>query len=102
MTATKTIWVCKDGSRVPVRKMTDGHLCNTVRFLRRRCEGYRLREIASIDHYLRGDPPDGAFDAAMGAAADLADMSDDEFLAATIPTYEAMLAEVERRGLVVK
>lgn len=98
---TKTIWVTREGERIPVRKMTDSHLINAIRYLRRTAEVQQMEATLAIGQYLDDDPPDGAWMAATAAERDLESMDTDEFAAANVPTFEAMLAEAEKRGIKV-
>jgi hypothetical protein len=75
--------------------MTDSHLLNAIRYLRRTHEGRVWVHVQQISAYLRTDPPDGASDCAEREADHLieADIGD------LVPQYDEMLAEAERRGL---
>lgn len=96
---TKTIWVTRDGQRIPVKDMTDSHLINTIRLLRGNALPFKIGELKPLSHYIANDPPDGAYDAAMMEIDQLVEMDDDEYLSARIPTFDAMLAEAKRRKL---
>ena len=92
---TKDTWVTRTGERIPVREMTDSHLVNTIRMLRRQSDKYTYLEEM-------GGPPNGEmarddWDWAVGQCAFL---SRDEFFA-RIPTYPALLNEAARRKLKV-
>lgn len=50
---TKTVWVTSDGIQVPIRKMTNSHLLNTIRFLRRRGVGEREKGTEFFDTMLK-------------------------------------------------
>lgn len=67
---TKTIWVTREGERIPVRDMTDSHLHNTITMLRRQ-----------------------------SPAAVFVPDSPDAYIIASCPTFVAMLAEAQQRGL---
>lgn len=96
---TATNWVTRDGQRIPVRKMSDSHLLNTIAYLRRVAEARRVSELFSVGGYLASHPPDGAYDAASQAEVELEDMDTDDYLEATCPTFPAMVAEAEKRKL---
>ena len=96
---TATIWVTREGERVAVRGMDNQHLVNTIRMLRRNAPKMMAAEELSLYAYLDSDPPDGAYDCASGALSELDEMDADEFLEATVPTFVALLAEAEKRGL---
>jgi hypothetical protein len=92
---TATTWVTRDGQRIPVSDMSDAHLVNTIRYLR------RTASLALMDHLNKcidsgtrsiwEDVPEEAFDEA-----------EDISLKASVPTFRAMLAEAEKRGLKVE
>lgn len=95
---TKTIWVTKDGQHIPVKQMTDSHLVNTIRMLRRYAEPRKAAHEMALDAYMV-DAPDGAADAANGELVQLENMDIDEYIEGEIITFPAMLAEAKRRGL---
>lgn len=96
---TKTIWVAKDGQRVRVKDMGDTHLVNTIRLLRRhatRLIDENLSAAYSIEGYLQGEMAQ----VAIAQDIDILEESDpEELLADSVPCYETMLDEAERRGL---
>jgi hypothetical protein len=79
--------------------MNDGHLVNTIKLLRRYAEISMMREAVSLGAYFESNPPDGAYDAALQAEDELCDMDADDYLSDAVPTFDAMLAEAEKRGL---
>lgn len=96
---TKTIWVTREGERIPVRKMTDSHLVNTIRYLRRagateKAEGERAGY--SVLGMLQGEM---AIDSVERDLSYLESQTVDEYLSETRPTFEALLTEAERRGI---
>ena len=95
----KATWVTKDGQVIPVRDMTDDHLRNTVRYLRRGAERRILGEVGSMSAY--ADAHDGTVAAdTMGDVVDeLAEMPVDEYLAVTLPVFDALLMEAASRGI---
>lgn len=97
---TATVWVPRDGQRIPVRDMGDQHLINTIRMLRRKAPFMMMNELRQMDRYIR-DAPDGAAMGCESEADALINLSDDEYLSRTLPTFPALLAEAEKRGLEV-
>lgn len=85
---TKKTWVTRNGVPIPVRKMTDSHLFNTIRFLRRSAFMRIMAEVIRMPE----DVPDEVVD-------ELAAMSDDEYLTRRIPTFRAMMKEAVKRKL---
>jgi hypothetical protein len=96
---TKTVWVTRSGQQIKVRDMTNSHLINTVRYLRRAVHIQLMQEVISLGAYLETNLPDGAYSAALNAENDLLDMDGDDYLEMEIPTWPALLAEAKRRGL---
>lgn len=97
-------WVTRDGRRIPIAQMSDGHLVNTIRMLRRNRLLYELREVAIFSHGFRTLGGDGALDALDRESSDwinrTVEMTDDEYLSVTFPlTYPSLLAEARKRGL---
>lgn len=50
---TKTVWMTKGGEEICIAKMGDGHLLNTIRFLRRRGVGEREKGTEFFDTMLK-------------------------------------------------
>lgn len=96
---TTTVWVTRDGQQVAVRDMSDQHLVNTIRMLRRKAPRMMVATELSLYAYLDSDPPDGAADCAESALREMEETDADEFLEGTVPTFRALLAEAEKRGL---
>jgi len=98
---TKTVWVTKSGQRIKVRDMTDSHLVNTIRYLRRHAEisiTQYLHAAYSMEGYLSGEMAQVfiAQDIDMLEEADA-----DEMLSDAVPCWETMLDEVEKRKLTI-
>lgn len=96
---TATIWVTREGERVKVKDMEDSHLISTIRCLRRHAPRMMAAVKMSLYSYLGSEPPDGAYDCADSAVSELAEMDADEYLEGTVPTFSALMAEAEKRGL---
>jgi hypothetical protein len=92
---TKTVWVTRDGERIPVRDMTDSHLLNTIRWLERTHDARVLAMLQPYSAYLSGDPPDGAAMCAEQEACALIEASVEDI----VPTYATMIDEARKRGL---
>lgn len=85
------IWITKDGRRIPIVDMGDGHIVNTIRMLRRTCRDTSRDEVyLTVPGSLRGEH---AIDAAWGEF-------DHHFSKpAPPPQLETLCAEAKRRGL---
>lgn len=96
-------WTTRDGTVWPVRNMTDAHLLNTIRYLRRTHQARCRTTAMSADAY-SCTAPDGAADCAEAEAKGLYDLADDSCDAAVSlgePRFATMLREAKRRGLTV-
>jgi hypothetical protein len=84
-------WTCKDGSKVRIKDMDDRHLRNTIAFLERRHEAFKLM-----------GPPEFAGDIAMWDA----EMGYEELLNSDVedvfPIYADMVQEMEDRRSVLE
>lgn len=96
---TKTIWVTKDGKRVKVRDMTDSHLVNTIRYLRRTTSEWKQEYELALYGGLAMLSGEMATYCATQSIEQFEAMSVDEYLEESCPTYPAMLREAEKRGL---
>ena len=101
---TPTIWVTKDGTRIPVKDMTDSHLVNTIRLLQRRASLMKLRsdwrDICDMGPEPNGDMAALDFDqAASHLMESQLEETTEQFLMRTVLPYPAMVAETEKRGL---
>lgn len=99
---TLKVWVTKSGERIAVKDMSDSHLVNTIRMLRRWGTVAKLAAWFQIRVYLDGDPPDGAFDCASMEERRLDEMPVDEFIARSVITFAAMLKEAQKRRIGVQ
>jgi len=90
------LWKTKSGRKVRICDMSDDHLLNTIRMLKRNAEAYYEYSIAdgfSLLGSLRGEM---AIDHLEGQLGNLLEEGPDEFLP---DIYWNMLDECERRGL---
>lgn len=101
---TKEIWITKAGDAIKVVEMTDDHLRNTIRMLRRNREYLAIVEIIQISQYIEM-APDGAADAAMRELDIMEDEmdefenDDDSWLLNHVAPYALMLKEAKRRKM---
>lgn len=95
---TETMWVTADTRLIHVVDMTDSHLTNTLRFLRRNAAALKLATLIPMGRY-QETAPDGACDAIDAEIDHIIEMADDAFLMWKIPPYKAMVREAVRRKL---
>jgi hypothetical protein len=98
-TPTKTIWVTREGQRIRVRKMDDRHIVNTLCLLTR--WGHRMKDellygAFRVSGMLQGEEASMCIQQEI---RQLERMDVDEFLSESIPTYDALVDEAERRKL---
>jgi len=53
---TTKSWVDRDGTRIPIRRMKDSHLCNTIRFLARRFTKIQHENYRYVDSIATAGP----------------------------------------------
>jgi hypothetical protein len=99
MTAT---WRTRDGREVLISEMGDSHLLNTIRYLERNKEAIVLNHVIAMSRIGSTFGGDGAQDAYDNAMAELADEEHETALEMCVPEYKALVAEAERRKLVVQ
>ena len=100
---TTTTWVTRDGQRVPVSDMTDAHLVNTIRYLRRSANASITDEIQSGYSLLGTLQGEMAIDCVERDLQFLEETADaDAYLEDNCPTWPALLVEAEKRGLKVE
>jgi hypothetical protein len=85
----RNIWTMRDGQRIPIREMSDAHLVNTIRYLRRTAHLALLRSVAAFK---------------MSEAAEMAlgtefDNLEEDACVNAVPAFRVMVAEAEKRGL---
>lgn len=97
---TKTIWKTRDGRRIRVSKLEDGHLVRIINFLRKRALHWQFNDFMRMGHYAE-NAPDGAAMAVEQEMDRLVKMEPDQYLSTVIPTYDALLRELEKRGLTI-
>ena len=87
---TKTIWVTKDGQSIRVKDMTDSHLVNTIRFLKRKS----LNELYSLSCFIQGEQASYMID-------DMITSHEDDEVASYYNSsiYNTMIDEACKRGI---
>lgn len=96
---SRNVWTTKDGTQVRISKMTDGHLINTIRYLRRKAEAAQfhcLSEAAALGCLLSGEQASADCDAFV---EHLEAQHPSEWLEGNVPQYLPMLREARRRKL---
>ena len=96
----RKVWRTKDGIEVKIREMTDMHLLNTIRLLRRTRGPEKVMLAVSMDSHSFGDDTMAAFYTEQEARR-LYEMDEDEFISETCEQFDELLAEAWRRKLEV-
>jgi hypothetical protein len=78
--------------------MTDAHIVNTIRMLRRNVENHRMRQCIAMGTYILG-APDGAAMACEKEREDLMDAEPGKVLRLCVLAYVHLLKEAKRRKL---
>lgn len=86
-----TKWTCKDGTRVRICDMSDTHLLNTIRMLRR-ADRAELNSAYSVEMTLQGEIAQDCI------ARDIRDMEENP-LEDRLPIYDLLTRDAERRKL---
>lgn len=84
------MWTKKDGSKIRIKDMDDGHLINTIKMLLRNNEYYLENAMIGMA-FLQGDMACYCAEIAMN------EMLDEECIH---PLYDDLVAEAERRYLI--
>lgn len=107
--STRDTWVTREGVRIPIRELEDRHLDNIVAFLRRHARSTMESLIRKARSFLPTIDDWNACDTSAGLAfltgmetlvGELESITEDEFLAATVEAWPALLEEQQRRGMV--
>jgi hypothetical protein len=92
-----TEWTTKDGRKIPIKDMEDGHLLNAIRMLQCKASALQSRETAS--YFMLGEPQgEMAQDAYHAGMDELMDMEPLEYLE-TREDYTALTQEARKRKL---
>lgn len=92
-------WTTRDGRRVRISEMTDSHLVNTLRFLKRQAvvwQSQYLLDGMSALSMLQGEM---AIDSVESDMRRVEMMDDEDFLEAFAPAWLPLCEEAEKRGL---
>jgi hypothetical protein len=91
---TEPVWVTQDGTKIPVSQMTDGHVLNTLRFLRRKQAHSPMDYFRCLSAFDDQNPGfDGPADLVMDSIRDSMEYD------AAVSWVSVFEAEVDRRGL---
>lgn len=104
------IWETKNGEKTRICDMSDGHLINTLKLLRRSGKALALRRWSQTMTYLATDPPDGATLAAENECTFYESIAFgtfecpegaelDDYILGNWPIYTNLLYEAERRNI---
>lgn len=97
---SKYVWTTKDGTQIRVRKMTDSHLVNAIRFLRRNAEVAQQHDISNAESLASMLSGEIASDDCDAFVDHLKNQHPAEWLDEHVPQYSTMLREARRRKLV--
>ncbi|KKM18777.1 hypothetical protein LCGC14_1662320 [marine sediment metagenome] len=65
------LWKIRDGSKIRICDMSDGHITNSIKMLLRSYKVMLFNEWNQLMAYIGNDPPDGAYWAATGEIGQL-------------------------------
>lgn len=91
------IWTTKEGKQIPVCDLTDAHVANALRMLRRQALRRRLQELEAYGKmllFVKGEAASDSIESEMNRDAM---MTDDEYLSFHVPLYSAMQEELDKR-----
>jgi hypothetical protein len=97
----KTKWKTKDGQIVYISKMSDEHLVNTIKYLRRIAPAVKdmlYSHMCFAESMCNGEMALASIDDNMQS---LSQMSDEEILDEYYPAYDTMIDEANKRKLEV-
>lgn len=98
--ALEAIWTTKTGDKIPVSKMDDSHLVNTIRFVRRNYQAIMLHQAILCDSAYPDGEPDGAAMAAESEAryafSEAEELND---IQVRVPIYKHLVKEANKRKL---
>jgi hypothetical protein len=86
---TSDVWITKDGRRIPVKEMSDEHIVNTIRMLRR-------KGGVTVDEFLGMCVAVASVNGEMAQYAAEGEIADARVLP---PVFDALLDEASARGL---
>jgi hypothetical protein len=98
-TPKTAVWTCKDGRIVRICDMEDRHLLNTISMLERKATAILASEISAAYSCLAMMHGEMAQFYCELDIYRMEETAPDEFLEATVPIYQKLLAEKKRRGL---
>lgn len=85
----RNIWTTAGGYKIPIIKMTDSHLINTIKYLRRTVDRRKANVAAQV-----ADAFDDVF-----TGMEILEMDDEEFLSIHVDQYDFLIEELNNRGL---
>jgi hypothetical protein len=98
MSNKKKVWKTREGKEIEIKNMTDSHLMNTIKFLRRNANANMAKEIASAYSAASLMQGEMAIDAIERDIRIMEETSPDEYLQ-EFPIYNALIKEAEKRNL---